>query len=133
MHIDLGDVVRSALLELGCEESMLSDFDGHSTIMLDFNDRPALFISTEENNVWLWSRIAEENSSLLALRGGELLPALMEGYGFSVCGQLQLTFSEGYLLLRAMIAPAVLQDTEQFSVALEEFFNQQERFVGMIQ
>ncbi|VTR36739.1 Invasion protein invB [Serratia fonticola] len=79
MNVDIDVLVREALLEKGCDESMLSNFDGHTTIALEFTQRPSLLISTLDDNVWIWSRIAEDNNAVLTQRASELLFALMEG------------------------------------------------------
>lgn len=133
MNVDIKHLVREALLEQGCEESMLDEFDGHSTIALEFKERPALLISELDGSIWLWSRIAEDINSVLSQRASELLFALMEGCSFTPDGQLQLATDEGYVLLRGLVSENYLQNSQQFSVALEEFFNLQENFLGIMQ
>ncbi|AKG70908.1 hypothetical protein WN53_18250 [Serratia fonticola] len=133
MNVDIDVLVREALLEKGCDESMLSNFDGHTTIALEFTQRPSLLISTLDDNVWIWSRIAEDNNAVLTQRASELLFALMEGCEFTPSGQLQLSVDEGYILLRGLVSPAFLESSQQFSAAMEEFFSLQENFLGIFQ
>ncbi|QJU42324.1 SPI-1 type III secretion system chaperone SpaK [Serratia marcescens] len=132
MNVDIKSLVSDALLEQGCDESLLNDFDGHSTIALEFTERPDLLISEQDDGVWLWSRIAEDNQSVLGQRGGELLFALMEGCTFTPGGQLQLTIDDGYIFLRGLVKDEYLKNGQQFSAALEEFFILQENFLGII-
>ncbi|WP_258089431.1 InvB/SpaK family type III secretion system chaperone [Serratia liquefaciens] len=133
MNVDIESLVREALLEQGCDENMLGEFDGHTTIALEFTQRPALLISRLDDDIWIWSRIAEDNNSVLTQRASELLFALMDGCAFSANGQLQLATEDGYILLRGLVGTAYLQSSQQFSAALEEFFNLQDNFLGILQ
>jgi len=132
MYIDIKQLVCDALMEQGCSDSLLQGIDGHSTIALEFNDRPDILISEMEGEVWLWSRIAEDNQLVIGQRSGELLYALMEGCSFTPGGQLQLAIDDNYILLRGLIDKDFLQSGKLLSAALEEFFNLQDNFLRII-
>ena len=54
MNDDLVELVRSALRKNGCDERLLNNFDGNSTICLDFEEESSLLISQTEGYVVLW-------------------------------------------------------------------------------
>lgn len=132
MHIDIVYLVRQALLESGCDELMLGDFDGHSTISLDFEDRPSLLISSVEGNIWVWSQLGEDLGNLLQYKAGALLEKMMEGCSFSMTGQLQLSSNAGFIELRGMLHPDSLASGSHLAEALNAFFAQQEDYLRII-
>lgn len=133
MYVDIATLVREALLDSGCDPSLLSNFDSHSTIALDFNDLPSIYISSQEEDIWLWSRIAEFNENTLAQRAPVLLNELMQGVEFIRGEQFQLSQNEGYLELKALLNPQCLTSGANFAVALSGFFERLERFVEVMQ
>ena len=132
MNIDIVSLVRDALVESGCDESLLDDFDAYSTISLDFEKSPSLLISMVDDNVWIWSKICEAHEIILHHSASTILEKIMGGCQFSMTGQLQLTQNDGYLELRGMVHPDYLESSQRFADALDEFFNHQEDFLGLI-
>lgn len=132
MNIDIVFLLREALTESGCDESMLNDFDGHSTISLDFEDRPSLLISMIDENVWIWTRLCEDSGNILQYRASALLEKIMEGYHFSMTGQLQLNQNEGFLELRGMLHTDYLINGSRLAEALSHFFAQQQDYLEII-
>lgn len=49
VHQELGSLVRDALLELEVSDQLLNDFDSHSTITIDMNEKPSINISLVDN------------------------------------------------------------------------------------
>ncbi|XBS70283.1 SPI-1 type III secretion system chaperone SpaK [Acerihabitans sp. KWT182] len=133
MYVDIAELVREALLESGCDPNLLDNFDSHSTIALDFNDLPSIYISSQEEDIWLWSRLAEYNDNLLEQRAPALLQELMRGAEFIRGEQFHLSQNEGYLELKALLKPMCLNNGQNFAVALSGFFERLERFVEVIQ
>ncbi|WP_380178181.1 SPI-1 type III secretion system chaperone SpaK [Kalamiella sp. sgz302252] len=132
MYIDLVSLVRDALRESGCDESLISDIDAHSTISLDFEDYPSIFISSIDDGIWLWSRLCEDNGNILQVYAAPLLEKIMQGCAFSLTGQLQLASNENYLELRGIVQPASLENGARFAEALDEFFVLQGSFLEVI-
>lgn len=132
MNIDIVSLVREALVESGCDESLLDDFDAHSTISLDFEKSPSLLISMVDDNVWIWSKICEAHETILRHSASTILEKIMGGCRFSMTGQLQLTQNDGYLELRGMVHPDYLESSQRFADALDEFFSHQEDFLGLM-
>lgn len=133
MHVDIAALVREALLESGCNPNLLDNFDSHSTIALDFNDLPSIYISSQDEDIWLWSRIAEFNENILEQRASVLLTELMRGAEFIRGEQFLLTKNEGYLELKALLNPLCLENGQNFAVALSGFFERLEHFVEIMQ
>lgn len=132
MYIDLVELVRGALVESGCDESLISDIDAHSTISLDFDDLPSIYINTIDENVWLWSRLIEYNGNILSINATALLEKIMQGCAHAITGQQQLVSNDGYLELRSMVQPDFLESSNRFAEALDEFFVLQESFLEVI-
>lgn len=133
MHVDIAELVREALLESGCDPNLLSNFDSHSTIALDFNDLPSIYISSHDEDIWLWSRLAEYSDNILEQRAHALLDELMSGADFIRGEQFHLSRNEGYLELKALLKPMCLNSGQNFAVALSGFFERLERFVVVMQ
>ncbi|MFV9997362.1 MAG: hypothetical protein AB8W37_03890 [Arsenophonus endosymbiont of Dermacentor nuttalli] len=90
MHIDIVSLVRDVLVHSGCDKNLISDFDGHSTITLEFSNSLDINISVDDNCVWLWSLLCEEESNAIYQLSEKIL---MEEYQFTVVEKLQISFS----------------------------------------
>lgn len=130
--LDIAQLVRAALEESGCDPSLVGELDSHSTIALDLHELPSIYISTQDDEVWLWSLIGDHSDAVIAQRGGELLQALMQGCAFARGGQLQLAEQDGSLALKALVHADYLGDGSRFSDALNGFFDALERFSGSL-
>lgn len=133
MNIDIAYLLRETLIENGCESHKLGDFDSHSTIALEFDGHLGIYITQLEDEVWLWTRLVEENNLTFSTFAGPLLEKLMEGCGFAANGQLQLLANEGYIELRGLVHHRHLESSAQFAGALDEFFRLSEEFHGIYQ
>ncbi|HGJ5855427.1 SPI-1 type III secretion system chaperone SpaK [Arsenophonus nasoniae] len=123
MHIDIALLVRDALVHSGCDKNLISDFDGHSTITLEFSNSLDINISIDDDYVWLWSPLCEEESNVIYQLSEKILKKLMEECQFTVTKQLQLISRNRYINLAGVVSPAYLADGAGFSAALEEFFH----------
>jgi hypothetical protein len=133
MSIDLPELVNAALLSLGCDPKLISELDGHSTITLDFDQLPSLLIARMDEQVWLWSRVAEYSEPVIAHKAADILSQLMLSDDSILGGHPNLCEGEGYLEMRAMVAPAYLEDGERFGEALSLFFDRLTRMTQLIQ
>ncbi|WP_130833471.1 type III secretion system chaperone SpaK [[Erwinia] mediterraneensis] len=130
--IDIAALLRGALRESGCDEALLNNFDGHSTIELECADMPSILISKNNSDVWLWAKIYEDNSLVVQQKSADLLPLLMEECAFSITEQLQLTLFEGHLVLKGLVKPDYLRDSKDFAIALETFFERLNQFLDVL-
>lgn len=130
MHdIDIANLLSEALRKSGCNESLLNNFDGHSTIEMECIDRPSILLSKDDDNVWIWSRLQEENNLLIEQKSAVLLPLLMKPCFFSTTDQLQLMVLDGFIILKAIVKNEYLFDSSAFARALEEFFERLTAFI----
>ncbi|WP_410012235.1 SPI-1 type III secretion system chaperone SpaK [Sodalis sp. C49] len=132
MYVDIAALVREALLGNGCDPKLLANFDSHSTIALDFHDLPSIYISSQDEDIWFWSRIAEYDEAALQKCGYSLLKEHMEGEAFIRSQQFQFAQNEGYLEFKALLHPDSLQSAENFSKALEGYFERLERIIEVM-
>lgn len=126
--LDIAQLVRSALESHGCDPSLISDIDNHSTIVLDLFDLPSIYISVVDEDVWLWAPMSDYSDSILDQCASGLLSALMAGCPFMRTGQLQLANQDGSLVLQGLVHQDNLMDSTKFAESLNEFFNQLEHF-----
>ncbi len=131
MNIDIAQLLRDALTEYGCERHKLGDFDGHSTIVLEFKDHPDLLVSNINDDIWLWTALAEYHPQIVRQHSAALLEKLMQGCLFSVTGQLQMQNHENMLELRGLVHPDYLQTPQRFAEALNEFFVLSAEYSGL--
>lgn len=132
MYIDVATLVREALVESGCDESIMGDFDGHSTISLDFDEYPSLLISAIDERIWLWSRICEDSGNILQYKGVDILDKILKGCSFSMTGQLQISTNDDFIELRGLVHPSYLESSTRLAEAMDEFFVLQEDFLEII-
>jgi type III secretion system chaperone len=125
---DISLLVQDALKLCGCDPSLIGELDSHSTIELDLRDMPSIYVTLQNDEVWLWSRLAEYNEMALGQRAGDILFALIRGCDYARGGQLQLAETDGFLELKAMVHPDHLLDAERFSEALNGYFDDLEQF-----
>lgn len=52
-HLDIAELVRSALEVSGCDPSLIGGIDSHSTIVLDLFALPSICISVKDDDVWI--------------------------------------------------------------------------------
>lgn len=132
MYMDIAALIRNALKDSGIDESLLGDFDSHSTIALEFDNFPSLLISTVDEQVWIWSQLCENVPGVLGNKMGAVLEKLMEGCQFSMTGQLQLAVNDDMIELKGMVHPRYLESSTAFAEVLDEFFSHQETYLEII-
>ncbi|HEY0210483.1 SPI-1 type III secretion system chaperone SpaK [Acerihabitans sp.] len=132
MYVDIAALVREALLESGCDPNLLDNFDSHSTIALDFNDLPSIYISCQEEDIWLWSRVAEYNETALRQCAFSLLKEHMDGAAFIRGQQFSFNENEGHLEFKALLHPDCLQSAQKFAEALSGYFERLERIIEVM-
>lgn len=131
--VDIAQLVCVAPEGCGYEQSHTDKLDSHSTIAIDLHDLPSNHVSVpDDNDVWLWSRPGGNSKVLLVQRGSELLKTLLQGCPFTRSGQLRLAVQDSKLFLKALVHPNYLKDGREFSEALNGFFDEQDRFCGLL-
>lgn len=129
MHqVDLVKILKEALDYLGCDPSILSDIDHHSTIELTFDDSPRLLISFIDGNVILWCQLVPVNPNLLIQCASQIIEPLVAEYSWASTAQLQLIAGPEWYELRTVVDPAYMESGEKFGIALESFFEIMQQF-----
>ena len=122
-NINIVLLVKDALVHLGCDPNVVGNIDDHSTISFDFDQNNSIYLSAEAHHVWLWSRIAEFNEQVVAMRGGDMLSHLMEPHVFLQTGHPALIVGEGYFEYKGLVHEDYLNDAPSFAAALQGFFD----------
>ncbi|CAM3854961.1 InvB/SpaK family type III secretion system chaperone [Serratia silvae] len=133
MSIDIAILLREALTESGCQSDVMGDFDSHSTIALEFDGHPGILITQLQDEVWIWSRLIEDNGLTISQCSAALLEKLMQGCEFAANGQLQLASNEGFVELKGLVHAQYLETSAKFASALDEFFALSEDFCRIYQ
>lgn len=131
MNIDIAGLVRESLLENGCNESLLNDFDGHSTISLNFDNAPSILVSEYEGMIMLWSQLKEMNHHTLSQNAESLLGACMEPSQYSISQHVHLSEEDDMLLLKSVIKNSALNKSD-FGHSLEEFYSYVVKFSSIL-
>lgn len=121
MDIDIATLVREALRTGGCDDSLLNNFDSHSTILLEFEGMPGILISVVDKQVVLWSQLCEYDGHVLTQVADKLLMLLIEPVKYSVTGQLQIGIEDNMTVLKCVLDEDCLNET-LFGDALETFY-----------
>lgn len=120
-NLDLASLLKEALVIGGCTDQQVGSFDAHSTIELELENLPSVYIGIVDEELWLWSTLIEASDMLLAHRSEGLLRFLMQGFAFARTEQMQLTDSDGMLSVRVLLADAAFASAEAFSDTLEGY------------
>lgn len=121
MDIDIASLVRESLRSGGCDASLLNNFDGHSTILLDFDDMPGILVSVVDKQVVLWSQLCDHNVHVLSQVADRILELLLEPAKYSVTGQLQIAKEDNTTVLKCVLEESCLNEA-MFGDALETFY-----------
>lgn len=131
-QIDLVKILKEALDYLGCQPSIISNIDHHSTIELTFEASPALLISFVDENVVLWSQLVPVNPNVLIQCAPNIIEPLIAEYEWAINSHLSLVAGNEAYELRAIINPEFLQSGERFGIALESFFEVMQGFYKVL-
>lgn len=121
MEIDIAKLVRESLRAGGCDESLLNNFDSHSTIALEFDGSPGILVSVVDNLVVIWSQICDFSFHVIMQVADKLLELLLEPAGYSITGQLQIANEENATVLKCVVDERYLNES-MFGEVLENFY-----------
>ena len=131
-NLDIAALLREALAISGCSDQQIGQFDGHSTIELDFRDLPSMNIALTDGDVWCWSKLMDFNPSSCVHFAEPLLNFLMEGFHHARTEQMQLVVVEGMLEVRVLLSEAAVSSGQAFSEAIDAYVSQLERLQGLL-
>lgn len=121
MQFNIAEILRRSLENMGYAGEHF-EFDAHSTIEIELENLPSLFISVIDERVWLWSRLTWMSIDTLTTWGGELLLELQEALPSVVTGQPVLGHAEEGYELKALIDESCFQQETGLEELLESFF-----------
>lgn len=119
--IDIASLVREALVLSGCTEQQVGQFDGHSTIELEFTDLPNLNIAVLDSGAWFWSPVVELSPAAQAHYAPALLNFLMQGFPPARTEQLQLNRIGDMLEVRVLLSEASVASPSAMAEAIEAY------------
>ncbi|NVZ99852.1 Invasion protein B family [Pseudomonas gingeri] len=130
--MDIAERLRGALLYSGCTQAQLGQFDSHSTIEMEMIEQPNISLNVIDDDVWLWSVVAQMTPATFGYHAGNLMQFLLKGNAHARTGQLQLFESDGQLEVRLMLGEQALTSDRAFAEALDGFMEAIEELGGII-
>ncbi|AMB88009.1 Invasion protein B family [Pseudomonas agarici] len=131
-NMDIAERLRGALLYSGCTPAQLGQFDSHSTIEMEMIEQPNISLNVVDEDVWLWSVVAQMTPSTFAYCAENLMQFLLKGNAHARTGQLQLFKNEGQLEVRLMLGEPALASDRAFAEAIDGFMEAIEELCGII-
>ncbi|MBB3211524.1 hypothetical protein FHW67_000772 [Herbaspirillum sp. Sphag1AN] len=128
----LAELVKDALLETGCDPSLIQKLDQHATVQIELNDSPSLYIGKTDERVVIWSDLCDFHESIVRHSSEPLLQEIMLGFPYGLNQQIVLRESEGRLQLYSNISEEFLENAQRMSEAINAFFERQTRFLEII-
>lgn len=125
MKYDLVELLSIILTNAGISGVMEQDLSNHSTIALNMKDDiPPIYITSENDEVWVWAKLCDYNLSALSYCSTNLLP-LMLNYNEDIfyAGQPCLYPVDGNLDLRAQVREKNLESSDEFLAVLDNFLS----------
>jgi len=123
-HVDTAKLVSDALRRSGCDPSRIDILDAHSTIAIDFNAHPSIYVSREGSEVWLSSPAGERDGLDYVTFDGRLLVAMSDSRAWTVLNTpLFFSCSENIVYVNGRLAAEYIADADLFREALNDFFD----------
>lgn len=134
MKYDVVALLSTIFNDVGMTDIMENDLSNHSTISLTMkNDLPTIHLRTEDDEVWIWSKIVEQAPDSLAYCSTSLLPLMLNhDEDYFHLGQPSLYPVNGDLELRAQIKEKIMQEPDEFLVMLDKFLSLMQEYRAVI-
>ncbi len=120
MYVDVLTLLRGALQELGLESLLAPGIDLHSTIALDFENAPSIFVDQIDNEVWLSGKFSVHDA-LWAANAESILACISQQSDFIASRAPAVFKSDGTVDLYALVKGHYLEDVPRFLYALQGF------------
>jgi hypothetical protein len=125
MAIDIAKLTHDALIESGCDPSIIAQLDCHSPIELNFKSQSAIKImlfGNDSNQVQLECRLMEHVQWDLSQVAANLLPVILEPVAWSTTRATSMVMIDGVLKLSATLLEDYLTDGKHFADAIDGFY-----------
>lgn len=129
---NLGELVKGALLFSGCEPGLIKDMDNHSTVQIQLENMPSMYVGLIDDKTVIWSDLCEFHESIITYHSDNLLREIMIGFVYSESGQLCIRESNGQLQLCVYLSDVYLESAESMAEAINAFFESQSRVTEIV-
>ncbi|MFJ2483063.1 hypothetical protein ACIOWE_22585 [Pseudomonas sp. NPDC087598] len=128
----LKELMDALLRRYQCPEHKMLDFDQHSTIAIELDGVSDVFITVDDDRLWVWSVLADLRLPMLVANAAEVFSLLSNPvFGFET-GQLVLSEgAEGYEL-KGLVDLRSLEHEPGFSLVIEQFHRRLEVLCTLI-
>ncbi|MGQ5525277.1 InvB/SpaK family type III secretion system chaperone [Chitinimonas sp. PSY-7] len=117
----LTDIVREALVDLGCPANKLNDFDQQASITVEVDGLPDIQVSIENDRLWVWSALADLSEECVMQRAVAVLSFLVIAVEDVETGQLVLGKGQEGYELKALVSPTCLKRDNGLANVIEQF------------
>ncbi len=136
MKFDIVALLRDVLSNAGMLDFMDDDISNHSTITLSMKDDiPSIHIKNDddENIVWVWAKILDEEPQSYHYCSDNLLLLMLEhNEEFFVTGQPCLYPIDGGIELRAQVKEKYLNSADEFLLFMDEYLTMIEKYRNIL-
>jgi hypothetical protein len=120
MYVDVLTLLREALREMGNESLIAPGLDAHSTIALDFEDAPSVFVDQIDGEVWFSGKFTVHDA-LWAANAEAILACVSQQSDFIASRAPAIFKTDSTVDLYALVDSHFLEDARGFLHALQGF------------
>jgi hypothetical protein len=120
MYVDVISLLKDALRDTGNESMMEPGLDAHSTIALDFEGAPSIFVDQIDEEVWLSGKFTVHDSHWTA-NAEAILACVSEQSDFIASRAPGIFKTDSTVDFYALIHSRFLEDARGFLHALQGF------------
>jgi type III secretion system chaperone len=120
MYVDVISLLQQSLREMGNESLMEPGLDAHSTIALDFDDAPSIFVDQIDGEVWLSAKFTVHDSHWRA-NAEAILACVCEQSDFIASRAPAIFRSDDTVDFYVLVSSRFLEDARGFLHALQGF------------
>jgi hypothetical protein len=120
MNVDMLSLLKDALREMGNESLIAPGLDAHSTIALDFENAPSIFVDQIDDEVWFSGKFAVHDA-LWAANAEAILECVSQQSDFIASRAPAIFKTDGAADMYALVHSHFLEDTHGFLHALQGF------------
>jgi hypothetical protein len=120
MYVDVIGLLKEALREMGNESLMAPGLDAHSTIALDFEGAPSIFVDQIDGEIWLSGKFTVHDAHWAA-NAEAILACVSQQSDFIASRSPGIFKTDATVDLYALVSCRFLEDARGFLHALQGF------------
>ena len=121
MNVDISSTLRATLLNIGISKEHIGAFDLHSSMEINFKTINPIFITVENDRVWMWSQLKKHFT--IDFHARELLGLLQHALPWVVTGQAVLGKGQDGYEVKALLVVDCIVSPEKLQSALDGFYS----------